>query len=219
VPSWGTALTLTARASGGHGVEYWLTICTAGGLLTFGWLCVALRAINALCAVAADPAWRVGLVTARVAGAPVRRRDAVRFALWRSVGAGAWSREALAVGEWTARGSLFGASVGIFVFVFAARGGTVQGGAIVSMHATTTKHRAPSYRLRAKRWAALWVLTVLAAAVVGAVTAGWSDGHKLIAVFAVLVVAALAAPLFLLGPEVREMRRRNALPTPMRHQG
>lgn len=215
MPSWGTALTLTARALAGHGGEFWLTVCTAAGLVVSGWLCLTIRAVNALCAVAGDPAWRVALVAERLAGGTVRRRDAVRFALWRSIGAGAWTRESLAVGEWTARGSLFGASVGIVLFWFAARGGTVEDGAIVSMRAATTKHHGPSRRERARRWNALWALTVLAAVAVGALTVGWSDGHKLIAAFAVLLASVLAAPVFLLGPEVRELRRRNALPTPV----
>lgn len=209
MPFQGTVFTLVAHPSAGHGIEFWLAICTAAGLAVSGWLCLTLRAVNALCAVAADPAWRVAFVTARVAGAPVARRDAVRFALWRSLRAGAWSREALAVGEWTALGSLLGATVGAVLFLFAARGGTVQGGAIVSMHATT-KHRSSNFRVRLARSASLWAITALVAVVVGVLTAGWSDEHRLFAGLAGVIAAAVAMPFFLLGPEVRAMRRRDA---------
>jgi hypothetical protein len=212
VSSWGTALTLTARASDGHGIEYWLAIGAAVGLVLSGWLCLTLRAVNALCAVAANQAWRDAVLAKRRDDAPVPRRDAVRLALWRSVRAGAWAPETLAVGEWTACGSLFGVTAGAVVFLFAARGGTVHGGAIMSMRATTTHHRPSSFRVRVARSAVLWAITALVAVVVGALTAGWTDEHRLVAAIAVVAVACAALPLFLLGPEVRAMRRHDARP-------
>jgi hypothetical protein len=81
-----------------------------------GWLCVVLRAVNALCATAKDPSWRVAVVTARVSGVDVAFRDSVRFDLWRMSRAGTWPAERLSMGDWTAWGSLLGASFGIIVY-------------------------------------------------------------------------------------------------------
>ncbi len=45
-----------AAASGGHPIEFWLTVVPAAGVLACGWFCVALKAVNRLCRDAADPA-------------------------------------------------------------------------------------------------------------------------------------------------------------------
>lgn len=97
-------------------IEFWLTVPTAIGLLSAGWLCVLLRAVNAGCAVANDPAWRVVIVVARASGAHVPLYDSVRFDLWRISGVGTWPKDRLSMGDWTAWGSLLGASFGIIVY-------------------------------------------------------------------------------------------------------
>jgi hypothetical protein len=206
VPSPGTASTLVASASAGHGIEFWLAVPAAAGLLTCGWICLLMRAVNALCADAGDPAWRVAFLAARVSGAPVRRRDAVRFALWRSVRAGAWPPEKLSVGEWTALGSLLGGTLGLLFFL-AARGGTVEEGAIVTMNTSRTDNRMTSFRARAARYAVLWALTAVVGTVVAALTATGGGEHAVVAALAVVIAACLALPVFLLGPEIRNQRR------------
>lgn len=111
------SLPVLAAHGGGRPIEFWLAVLTAFGIVVFGWLCVALRVVNAWCAPAADPEWRVAVRGASVGS----RRDGIRLGLWRRFGAGEWPREWLSLGEWTALGSLVGATLGM---VFSVVGGS-----------------------------------------------------------------------------------------------
>jgi hypothetical protein len=102
-----------AAFAAGHPIEYWLAVLTAFGLVLFGWLCLGLRVVNAWCAVVVDEDRRAAVGASRAPGRRQRRRDVIRLVLWRATGAGAWPREWLSLGEWTALGSLVGATVGL----------------------------------------------------------------------------------------------------------
>ena len=105
------------RSQGAHTIEFWLAVLTAVGILAFGWACVVLRAVNRFCRDARDPAKRTEWAVADLEGRRLPPRDASISWLFRHTHAGTWSRERLLLGEWTAGGTLLGATCGFLAYL------------------------------------------------------------------------------------------------------
>jgi hypothetical protein len=86
------------------------------GVVFGGWMCLVAKALDAWCRPVSDPRWRLRLSARRV----TRERrwiGVVQLALWQRIGAGRWPRDRLLIGDWTAFGSLLGATGGIIAAV------------------------------------------------------------------------------------------------------
>jgi hypothetical protein len=107
-----------AAVSGGHPIEFWLTVVPAAGILSFGWFCVALKAINRLCRDAANPATQAAWLTNAARGQRVETRQRIAWWLWSAIEAGTWSDDFLNLGRWMTMGTLAGATVGSVLYLF-----------------------------------------------------------------------------------------------------
>jgi hypothetical protein len=95
-------------------IDHWLTVCTALGLLTFGWLCVVANAVH-LFARRTDPSWDLLFRSDRAAGIKKTRRDILRHHLGARLRVSQWKPAYLSIGAWTAGGSLLGSSFGMLL--------------------------------------------------------------------------------------------------------
>jgi hypothetical protein len=109
--------THVAGASGGHPIEFWLTVVPAASILSFGWFCVALKAINRLCRDAANPATQAAWLTNAARGQRLETRQRIAWWLWSTIEAGTWSDDFLNLGRWMTAGTLAGATFGFVLYL------------------------------------------------------------------------------------------------------
>lgn len=99
-------------------LDHLLTVCTAGGLIVCGWICVAVNVVNRVCAEANDQAWVLLFRSSRESGEHQEADDIVRYVLVSRFNAGAWTPGRTSLGNWTAAGSLVGATFGMIASLF-----------------------------------------------------------------------------------------------------
>lgn len=100
---------------GAHTIEFWLSVLTSTGILSFGWTCFALKLVNRLCDAATDRPDETDLE--RVIRLGRSRRARAADWLWRQTNAGAWPKEVLSIGNWVASGTVIGATTGFFAYL------------------------------------------------------------------------------------------------------
>jgi hypothetical protein len=104
-------------ATGARPLEFWLTVVPAAGILSFGWFCVALKAINRLCRDAADPATQATWLANTARSQSPKTPQRIAWWLWSTIEAGAWSDDFLNLGRWITVGTLAGATVGFVIYL------------------------------------------------------------------------------------------------------
>ncbi len=96
-------------------LESWLTLLTAVGLVAGGWACVLANVVHRFCRRATEPSWDLLFRSDRAVGKEKTRRDILRHELAVRLKVDEWVPEHLALGTWTAGGSLFGCTVGMIL--------------------------------------------------------------------------------------------------------
>lgn len=214
-----------------HTLEDWLTVLTAVGLLAGGYACLVARTLNRACRVAARPALWIESVYEPQQGKLTRWQRAV-WAVSVRTNAGAWPRDRLSLGEWTAAGTIVGATLGfvgywIHVAVTPARlrsrsrgsGRTI--GAMTTLGASGASPRWTLSEPRGQRWRRfLFVVIFGSLATAGAITIAHGLGasesaDQWIAVALVALVAGIGIPVAALGAALHGTDR-SFYPAPLR---
>jgi hypothetical protein len=103
---------------GGRPLEFWLTVVPAACVVSLGWLCLGLKAINGLCRDAAQPAIRAAWIRVEARGQRPRWRQRIAWWLWSAIKAGTWPDDMFNLGNWIAVSTVIGLTIGFVLYLW-----------------------------------------------------------------------------------------------------